>query len=296
MAIDRRTVLGGLLAAPVVLQLPVQAAAPEASVEPLPVPTHPLFGIHTGPEVLMWGAHRSPDSGGRGFYWQVEAVPLDEERFGEFEDAEDEILARIVRDATLRVRLPSATDVNPENAIRINRVSNQIATRSLRGAGNVVLMHEADLVHLQNGRVCIALSTEDQTMGRWRLAAFMNANVTIWTTRCPSTPIPRYSAIIGYRSGNARDTGAHVTRLDDGRYAIAMVPPQPEEDLREPIYSPYEIAAYYSGKTMTHPEPWTRSKVLPISMTSYFGVVELSTPETGPFGFVGPDGKPLGLV
>lgn len=303
MTIDRRAVLSGLLAAPVVLHLPVQAAAPAAPVEPLALPQHPLFGVHEAQmgedgerKVQMLASRRlTPDEGGPGLGSRVGDLGLDLRSFGGFEQAENAITNRIVRDALIREGIPSATDVVSSNVMKIVRVSNMIATRCRRGAGNHALMHEADLVHLEERFYGLAPDDAGQ-LGRWKRAAFINANMSVWTTRDDSICIPRGFVLVGWKGAHEFDSGAHIARMSSDRYGIGMVPAQVREDTLEPLIDPLEIARYYSGKTKAWPQFSETSKIVPASLTSYFGLVELTTPENRPLGFVWSDGTPVAKI
>lgn len=149
-------------------------------------------------------------------------------RYPALEHAENAIFAQV--DLAPLFDEPREQQSRTVNPILINRAANRIASRTRRGAGNVVLVHEDDLPLITGtGLNSFQPGESARTIGRWTNVGTLNHCIEIWTT--PDNP-PGFtrargwrSALVGYR-GNEMDAGGYIAETPTG-YGFVSLPNSP---------------------------------------------------------------------
>lgn len=139
------------------------------------------------------------------------------ERFATVRAAEDAIFADLAR---MSVYAPyrGGTDVWHSDTIRVNRMSNLIAARTRRGAGNRVLIDRQNLSAFSRDRHFVP-TTEPRQFGRWAYAGLVNDRIEVWTTDDPPTVLQGPRGVVVYRATPKSD-GGHILTWDGRAYGL----------------------------------------------------------------------------
>jgi hypothetical protein len=109
-------------------------------------------------------------------------------------------------------------DANVALTILINRAANRVATRTRRGAGNLVFMHPDTLkIITTSGIRAFVAASEDETIGLWTKAGTINCCMEIYT----NPDFTKDRAVVVYQGGTIGDGPAQLLNRD-GKTFLAM--------------------------------------------------------------------------
>ena len=255
MTTDRRKFLAGLFGAPAVataLTVPVQAAVPEPMPVPPPVepvatkvekiqPWHPLFGYQEAHEkgkevtqIFVFNSCFPKDSKPEiprqvGYSTPRVSINIMKEVVCAYDTSGQKVLPHFhatvdqAEDAILD-KLAGVWEVFPEAGANLRTVlteaGNRIHADTRRGAGNVLVMHRADLPLLGDLLKPDSEIEPGRVKTRWGKAGIVMNAIKVWVSDNPPPSIARGTALLGYRA-NQMDAGAIIVGfvLEDGREA-----------------------------------------------------------------------------
>lgn len=250
MTINRRALLGSLIAAPAILSAPALASItpiPDLPGKKGPFPAHPFLGYQVDLErahVMVLKEHTipaiDPSTVGPfdlaryyanhaaqaqrlfeiGFVKQAPLRPV----FDTHWKAEEYLLSRLVLRHRRVDDTPSPNFVGQpeaETLCHIVRQANRIASHTRRGMGNVVMLHEDDLHHLPSEM--FKFQSNEDVRGRWRRHGEID-RFTVWTTRHRLLSMPRGFALVAYK-GNETEAAGYILRQGDAYRAVERPAP-----------------------------------------------------------------------